>query len=148
MEPFYEWSCGWDQPASTHTVSVPGNSTGNGISGGPLVGWTWHKSGRRSGPVKRLIMLYITIIYIMYACVSVCILLKLNQAEVNLNRLITPIFFKWFHKMEKRGTFFSFLNKSTITLILTSENQQPKYKKENYRPKSLMNIYVKFLIKV
>lgn len=50
-----------------------------------LVGWTWHKSARRNRPVKRLIMLYITIIYKIYVCV--CILLKLNQTEVNLNRL-------------------------------------------------------------
>lgn len=50
-----------------------------------LVGWAWHKSARKSRPVKRLIMLYITIIYKIYVCV--CILLKLNQTEVNLNRL-------------------------------------------------------------
>ena len=53
-----------------------------------------------------------------------------------------------FQKITGEGTFPNTFYKATITLIPKPDKNTTSKKKENYRPKSLMNIDVKILNKI
>ena len=59
---------------------------------------------------------------------------------------LTPILLKLFQKIEDERTFLNPFYKATITLIPKPDKENTK--KENYRPKSLMNIGAKILNKI
>jgi hypothetical protein len=59
---------------------------------------------------------------------------------------LIPTLLQLFHEMEKEGTLLNSFYEASTTLIPKSDKDT--YKKENYRPISLMNIHAKILNKI